>query len=95
MKAIINLDVPEWQIGQDVSVFFPDSMIKKGICELNEPTEWLHWTDDRKDYAMCPNCGYGEEGELLLSNITRFCPCCGAENGFKVKRSVNLHEDNT
>ena len=34
MKAVIELDVPEWQIGQDVSVYFPDTMVKHGKCEL-------------------------------------------------------------
>ena len=33
MKAVITLDVPDWQIGKTVSVFFPDTMMKKGICE--------------------------------------------------------------
>ena len=33
MKAIIHLDVPEWQIGQEVTVYFPDTMQKKGTCE--------------------------------------------------------------
>lgn len=33
MKAVIYLDVPEWQIGQDVSVYFPDTMFKRGKCE--------------------------------------------------------------
>lgn len=34
MKAIIQLDVPEWQIGQEVSVYFPDTMQQKAKCEL-------------------------------------------------------------
>ena len=33
MKAVIRLDVPDWQIGQDVSVYFPDTMCKHGKCE--------------------------------------------------------------
>ena len=33
MKAVIYLDVPEWQIGQEVKVYFPDSMVKTGKCE--------------------------------------------------------------
>ena len=33
-KAVIYIDVPEWQIGQDVTVFFPDTMMKKSKCEL-------------------------------------------------------------
>ena len=33
MKAVIYLDVPEYQIGQPVSVYFKDSMYVKGICK--------------------------------------------------------------
>lgn len=33
MEAIIKLDVPEWQIGTQVSVYFKDTMFKKGVCE--------------------------------------------------------------
>lgn len=32
--AVIYLDVPEWQIGQDVMIYFPDTMVKHGKCEL-------------------------------------------------------------
>ena len=35
MKAVIKLDVPDWQIGQDVSVYFPDTMFKTGKCETD------------------------------------------------------------
>ena len=44
MKTAIYLDVPEWQIGQEVSVYFPDSMQKKGKCEpLKEQDERYTW----------------------------------------------------
>ena len=33
MKAVIELDVPEWQIGQDVTVIFRDTMVKHGVCK--------------------------------------------------------------
>lgn len=33
MKAIIRLDVPDWQIGQEVKVYFPDTMCVTGTCE--------------------------------------------------------------
>ena len=33
MKAIIELDVPEWQIGQDVTVYFSDTMMQRAKCE--------------------------------------------------------------
>lgn len=41
--------------------------------------EWIHFTDDFKDYAACSCCGYGEEGEVLLEDKTPFCPVCGAD----------------
>ena len=33
MKAIITVDVPEHQIGQEVSAYFKDTMCVKGKCE--------------------------------------------------------------
>lgn len=33
MKAVIMIDVPQWQIGQEVSVYFPDTMVKHAKCE--------------------------------------------------------------
>ena len=33
MKAIITVDVPEHQIGQEVSVYFKDTMCVKSVCE--------------------------------------------------------------
>ena len=35
MKAIIRLDVPDWQIGKKVSVYFPDTMVLNSICEID------------------------------------------------------------
>ena len=32
MKAIIELDVPGFQIGQEVTVFFKDTMQERGVC---------------------------------------------------------------
>ena len=45
--------------------------------DRDEAKEWIHWTDDRKDYAKCPTCDYGEEGEVYAKNATPFCPACG------------------
>lgn len=36
MKAVIYIDVPEYQIGQPVSVHFKDTMCVKGVCEAKE-----------------------------------------------------------
>lgn len=41
MKAIIRLDVPDFQIGEDVTVFFRDTMMKHGVCEADPYAEEL------------------------------------------------------
>ena len=33
MKAIIKLDIPEYQIGQEVSIYFKDTMMIKGVVQ--------------------------------------------------------------
>lgn len=39
VKGIIRLEVPDWQIGQPVTVYFKDTMMKKGVCELDSSEE--------------------------------------------------------
>ena len=51
MKAVIELDVPEWQIGQDVSVYFPDTMVKHGKCELLKEQEAV---------VLCKDCKFSK-----------------------------------
>lgn len=36
MKAIIQIDVPDWQIGQEVSIYFPDTMSIKAEVESSQ-----------------------------------------------------------
>lgn len=43
MKAIIEIDIPDFQIGQEVSIYFKDTMMIKGTVQ--EPT------DDRCHYC--------------------------------------------
>lgn len=59
MKAVINLDVPEWQIGQPVSVYFPDTMQKRGVCELlkEQEAKLLTFDEVKRHYSI--------PGELL------------------------------
>lgn len=69
MKAIIELDVPEWQIGQLVTVYFKDTMIKQGVCESVKAC-----TTKRKitsDGVRCGNC------DRLLRYNSKFCDVCG------------------
>ena len=79
MKAIIKLDVPEWQIGQDVAVYFPDTMLKHAKCEAvkerQRPERLLpckcgckrreHWYDigECSEILKCYKCGLEVTGK--------------------------------
>ena len=67
MNAIIQLDVPEWQIGQEVTVYFPDTMQKRGVCELLKEQEAV------PPHHKC----IGECYSLIQEKGTKFCPWCG------------------
>ena len=81
MKAVINVDVPEWQIGQDVSIYFPDSMLKHGKCLLKEEqeTEWEHLWDapDGTFKGRCKKCGFVHFFLEGHDTQYKFCPECG------------------
>lgn len=73
MKAVIKLDVPDFQIDQPVTVYFKDTMQKTGVCEAdrNEPVaaeiegggaSWFHVCGDCHGSinwkdSYCCHCG--------------------------------------
>ena len=71
MKAIIRLDVPEWQIGQEVKVYFPDTMCVKGICKDEERPKGK-WINGLNGTFECSRCG-------IKHSKAHFCPNCGAQ----------------
>ena len=49
MKAVIELyDVPKYQIGQEVTIYFRDTMQMRGICD-----------EMRSKVVLCKDCKYG------------------------------------
>ena len=74
MKAVIVLDVPDWQIGQDVTVYFPDTMVKHCKCELLKEQEAVkpEWFDGTPFFG---NCGHRLEKKIRNTEIK--CPTCG------------------
>ena len=87
MKIVIDIpdnEIPTQQDIISVELHCIDGKIfgcNYPFAEFPNKGKWIHWTDDYKDYCTCSKCGYGEEGELLLKNITPFCPYCGSYNG--------------
>lgn len=87
MKAVIYLDVPEWQIGQDVSVYFPDTMVKHGKCEAVKVRE-------RPERLLPCKCGskrrehwYGGSPDNL--EILKCCKCGYSVGG---KNEIDVHK---
>lgn len=69
MKAVIKLDVPDWQIGEDVSVYFPDTMCKRGVCEKDELIRCGECHNFVKMAETYGNC----ELRIALMHETDFC----------------------
>ena len=80
MKAIIEVDVSDFQIGQEVSIYFPDTMMIKAVAK---PIKIGHWERKYNSYTLeywykcsecqtsweykfkyCPNCGVKMEGRI-------------------------------
>ena len=76
MEAVIKLDVPDWQIGQPVTIYFKDTMQKRGTCTANEG-QWI----DHKDEHQCPVCRAFTfvDYYVWLHDPFNNCPWCGAK----------------
>ena len=87
MKAVVYLDVPEWQIGQEVSVYFPDSMMKRSVCKSVKVRE-------RPEKLLPCKCGCKrrEHWTGLTSNNSEILKCCRC--GFEVggKNEIDVHK---
>lgn len=88
MKAIIKLDdVPEWQIGKMVQIYFPDSMQKSGICEAVKERE-------RPERLLPCKCGCKRREHWVSTDPDNQeilkCMICG----FKVsgKNEIDVHK---
>ena len=65
VRAAIRMEVPDWQIGQPVTVYFKDTMCKRGICELDvgdvDMKEYIAVKDEddlviEKEFVRCKDC---------------------------------------
>jgi hypothetical protein len=70
MKAIITVDVPEHQIGQEVSVYFKDTMMVKGVCENIEST---NATNGEVLLQVFPPSVYYGDDEKHIVLLTKDC----------------------
>ena len=75
MKAIIQIDIPDYQIGQEVSIYFKDTMAIKGIVQEPKTGHWIK-ISPAKIYE-CSECGRN----VMTRDICayEFCHGCGAK----------------
>lgn len=74
MKAIIKLDVPEWQLWQQVDVFFPDTMCKHAVCEKEQVSVHTHIEQSSSGVVcryICSHC------QTAINRGDRYCHECG------------------
>lgn len=64
MKAIIKLDIPEYQIGQEVSVYFKDTMMVKGKTRK--------YNDDEKDMYLDGYLDAMKEHNIFIKNLKEY-----------------------
>lgn len=75
IDAIIKVEVPKWQIGEEVSVYFPDTMYVKGKCVEDKTGEWYENEDgtctcsncyriSEADWDFCHHCGSRMKGDV-------------------------------
>ena len=83
MKAIIEADVPDYQIGQEVSIYFKDTMMIKGIVQ--EPSgdaiskqavlDLIEHYKDMKEIAEIMKCDADAETKCkMISEIVNGIP---------------------
>ena len=70
-NAIIKLNVPDFQIGKDVTVYFKDTMMKKGKCEPEMMTEKYIEGGGSTWWYACSECGSS------VNNSDKYCHECG------------------
>lgn len=73
MKAVIRLDVPDFQIGQQVDVYFKNTMHDKSICE-SDPTEPVEYDTEGSRYSWFFVCG---ECHGNIDFKDSYCRHCG------------------
>ena len=75
MKAIIEVNVPDFQIGQEVSIYFKDTMMIKGIVQEPKTGHWIYIRNSEVNglkIVECSECGKRTYGS------GNYCPNCGA-----------------
>lgn len=73
VDAVIRLQVPKWQIGEECFVYFKDTMSIKGICQSDTTPCYPLINGTR--YCVCCGRLFNE----LEQQHFKYCPDCGVK----------------
>ena len=85
MKAIIEVDVPDYQIGQEVSIYFKDTMMKKGVVQEPKYCDRNICIQNEYNGIGCDECEVTKSQEPKTGHWdSRTCKCseCGYQIAF-------------
>lgn len=107
IDAIIRVKVPKWQIGEKVSVHFPDTMMKRGKCEILDESVIQEVLNKRcmtavtNEYLIALH-GKRPKGEWRIKALSTFpqyqpdeyiCPFCNTIVNYKTNFCHNCGAD--
>ena len=84
MKAIITVDVPEHQIGQEVSVYFKDTMCVRGTCESEKGRRMTRFEQWMKENGLTR--------PEMICQLTKDCSNCPLHRCMKTKAYSTMME---
>lgn len=95
MKAIIEVNVPDFQIDQEVNIYFKDTMMIKGIVQEPKTGRWIWEIDETPSTPVSPyelnyagwvcSCCHEFPDDICEWDdpdeppTYKFCPNCGAK----------------
>lgn len=81
VRAVIKLEVPEYQIGQPVTIYFKDTMQKFGICDKEQEAVKPVLDEQTGRIWLCGKCGtyvgFKDNDPNDPNEFDKYCRDCG------------------
>jgi hypothetical protein len=94
VDAIIRVKVPKWQIGEEVSIYFPDTMTIRGKCEIMPAQVTI--LCENADAKTCDELKAEMQKAMLavIDNAPTVNPCENCDLYFKAMTKEEMRNDN-
>ena len=91
MKAVIEVDVPKYQIGQEVSVYFKDTMCVKSVCKKKQTRKKKTSSGDSNAKESRCNNSIVEELEEIKKELQEHINVFGTEFGCELTQVQQMN----